>query len=124
MATIPTAPCVRLPHMKRALRYVLAVACATFGLTASAHASTLSYTSTFDPTDVLFNNGGGACTGSNDESGTNDTVSGFTAGACTTLGYDHTLVGFSDPPDTLISADLKLYFYDDDDPGLGNPESV
>ena len=111
--------------MRRVFQSVVAVALATFGLAASAQAATISYTSTFDPADVLFNNSGGPCIGTNDEVGTNDTVSGQVGGSCETLEYDHTLVGFTDPPDSLLSADLTLYFYDDQDPSTaGTPEAV
>lgn len=112
--------------MKRFFRHGLAVAVAMFGFATSAQASTITYSSVFDPVDVLFNNTGGACTGTNDEvNDANDSVSGFVGGSCESLAYLHTLVGFSDPPDALLSAELKLYFYDDDDPSLpGNPEAV
>ncbi len=110
--------------MRRLIPSTIAVALALFGLVTPAHAS--SYTSTFNPTDVLFDKNGGTCHGSNDETDdTNDAVTGFGVdNSCFSLEYLHTLVGFSDPPDTLTEAELKLYFYDASDPGQGNPEAV
>jgi hypothetical protein len=119
--------------MKRYVPSLLVVAAfATFGLTTPAHAATITYTSTFNPdpvNGVLFNSSGGACAGSNNEGDdTLDAVSGQSGGSCESLDYDHELLGYSNPPDTLVSALLTLYFYDDDDPSIntsrGNPESV
>jgi hypothetical protein len=113
----------------RLMKSVLLVAIAALALGTSAQASTITYTSTFDPDDVLFNNSGGSCSGVNSEDPlVADTVSGTVSGACSDLSYGHLLVGFSAPPDFLTSATLRLYFADDDDPSntnsSGNPESV
>jgi PEP-CTERM motif len=114
--------------MSRYVRHAVLSAVAALALAVPAQAATINYTSTFDPSDVLFDVSGGSCTGTNYEDLTPDTVSGFIGGKCDSLSYGHTLVGYSLPPDTLISADLYLYFRDDSDPSnpnsSGNPESV
>lgn len=87
-----------------------------------AGAATITYSDTFDPTDVLFDNSAGSCTGAN---GVVDTVSGFISGECTSLSYSHTMTGYTNPPDTLVSATLTLFLYDDNTPSGdvgGTPE--
>src|SRR5215211_3400986 len=117
--------------MKRSVRSLFVAAFALFALTTSAHAATITYTSTFDPdpiNGILFNNSGGPCAGANAADDTLDAVSGQVGGSCQSLEYDHELVGYTNPPDTLVSALLTLYFSDDADPAnpgsQGNPESV
>ena len=118
--------------MKRSVYYLYVVAFATLGLTASAQAATITYTSTFDPDPVngiLFNSAGGTCAGANNEGDdTLDAVGGQSGGSCESLDYYHQLLGYVNPPDTLVSALLTLYFSDEDDPSAntsaGNPESV
>src|SRR5919112_1685442 len=102
--------------MRRIVPYLLAATFTTFGAVTSAHASTIGYSSTFDPADVLFNSGGGACAGTNNETNVADTVSGMSSGACDTLTFSHQLVGYTNPTDTLLNATLSLYFHDDTDP--------
>jgi PEP-CTERM motif len=116
--------------MRRCVKVAVATAFALTAMAGAAGASPLSYTSTFDPADVLFNKDGGACAGTNYESATPDTVTGTSGGACASLSFDHLMVGYVVPGDSLLSATLDLYFHDDQDPsgvhgpGTGNPESV
>ena len=117
--------------MKRLAFCALLAALATFGPTTSANAASITYTSTFDPDPVngiLFNSTGGTCDGDNVADDTLDAVTGQSGGSCESLEYDHVLLGYVNPPDTLLSALLTLYFYDDSDPSnpnsQGNPESV
>ena len=113
--------------MQRCLQRAAILTLATLAFASSTYASSLSYTSTFDPTDVYFSKNGGACTGSNFEDSTPDTVSGQTASGCSELDFQHLLDGYVVPGDTLLSATLDLYFHDDSDPSNsrdGNPESV
>lgn len=106
--------------MSRYLRQVVLSALAALALAAPAGASTI-YVDTFDPTDVLFDLSGANCTSTRNP----DTTS---SGTCTDLAYTHTLVGYNPGTDTLLSAGLDLFFYDDSDPSnpnsQGNPESV
>lgn len=108
--------------MQRFITRAVVVAAAVLSFAGSTYAS--SFTSTFDPDDVLFNKDGGTCTSTNSP----DTVTGQASGACLTLSYTHVLQGYSNPPDTLTSASLTLYFDDDVDRANpdsdGNPESV
>src|SRR5215208_6570841 len=109
--------------MKRFVYYLFAVGFATLGLTTSARAATITYTSTFDPDPVngiLFNSTGGTCKGTNEADDSLDAVSGQSGGSCESLDYDHQLLGYVNPPDTLVSALLTLYFYDDIDPANTN----
>ena len=114
--------------MSRNLRHVVLTALATIALAVPARAATIDYTSVFDPDDVLFDVSGGSCTGTNYEDSTTDTVSGFSGGMCNDLSYDHTLVGYTAGLNTLVSAQLRLFVYDDNDPSnphsSGNPESI
>jgi len=106
--------------MSRYLRHAVLIALATFALSVPAGASTL-YTSTFDPGDVLFDVSGASCTASYGPDATSSST-------CSDLTYTHSLVGYNPGTDTLLNADLFLYFYDDSDPSntnsQGNPESV
>jgi hypothetical protein len=43
-------------------------------------------------------------------------VSGFVDGACDSLTWTHSLLGFNPGTDTLSSASLSLWFHDNDDP--------
>jgi hypothetical protein len=114
--------------MSRYLRHAVLAALATLALAVPAQAAIIDYTSTFNPADVLFDSSGGSCTGTNFEDATLDTVSGQSGGKCNDLQYDHTLVGYTSGLNTLISAQLRLFLYDDHDPSnpnsQGNPESV
>ncbi len=114
--------------MFRPLLRTAFTALAALAFASSSYASTISYTSTFDPAAVLMNSSGGTCTGTNYEDSTTDTVSGQSGGSCLSLAFSHELVGYSNPPDALQSATLTLYFHDDGDPSntdsSGNPESV
>jgi len=68
-----------------------------------ASASPISFTDTFNPTDVLFDGQSNAnCIGNN----TTDTVSG--PATCETLTWTHVLAGFNPLTDSLSSASLTL----------------
>jgi len=102
------------------IRFRRAVVGAVLGgslMAGTASASTPTFTDVFDPADVLFDNAAGTCVGTNNAGTATDSVTGFVSGKCTTLGYSHSLTGFTSPPDTLSSATLTLYFYDDLDTG-------
>ena len=99
--------------MPRCIRYVLLAAMVNIGVVTAAHATSITYSDTFDPNpDVFFVKDGGACIGDS----TTNTVTGFGAnGGCNTLGYSQTLTGFNASTDTLTSALLTVTFYDDGD---------
>jgi hypothetical protein len=80
------------------------------GAAASASAAPITFTDTFNPTDVYFSGSGAACSGAN---GTTDTVSGANSHGCSSLSYVQTLPGFNSATDTLTSGSLLLTFYDD-----------
>ena len=102
----------------RLIRSICAVAFALVATATASEASVIDYTDVFDPIasvtgapDVrIDHNAGPACTGSN---GIIDTVSAY---SCQTLAYTHVV----SPPfvvgvDTLTSAELTLWLYDDGD---------
>jgi hypothetical protein len=99
--------------MSRWIRYVVLAGMVNVGFVTAAHATSITYSDTFDPNpDVFFLKDGGTCIG---DSATN-TVTGFGAnGGCNTLSYSQTLTGFNASTDTLTSALLTLRFYDDGD---------
>jgi len=93
----------------------------------SALAAPIPITDVFDPTpDTLFGpqQSSGACTGTNDPGTATDSVSGQVNGSCYTLDYTQDISAQFTIPPGLSSASLDLYFYDNTDPGNGNPESV
>jgi hypothetical protein len=82
----------------------------------AAEAAPISYDITYDPTDVLMDNVGTACTG--------NVLAGTTsAGSCQTLQFIFdlatTVAGFDASTDALASGSLTLTFRDDTDPGPG-----
>ena len=99
------------------IRNCVAAALAIVASAAVAHAGPISYSDTFDPTDQLFANvpaSLASCIGTNG-AGT-DSISGQVNGACEVLTYTHVLT----PPyipltDTLSSAILSIYVYDNND---------
>jgi len=95
------------------IRYVAVAGLIQLGAVTAAHATSITYSDTFNPSpDVFFVKDGGTCIG---DSATN-TVSGFGAnGGCNTLSYSQTLTGFNASTDTLTSALLTVTFYDDGD---------
>jgi hypothetical protein len=105
--------------MKRVSVLLAAAMVTLLGNASFARATTL--TDTFDPTDVLFGKQSeSVCTGDN----ATDSVTGADAtNGCFSLVYSILLTGYTDPPDSLVSATLDLYLYDDGDPGH-NPETV
>ena len=92
-----------------------------FALTAIMIASTagatqaapISFSDTFNPNDVLMLNSSGTnCTGTNALLDVNDLTS---ASTCGTLTYSHSITPPYNPlTDTLTSAILSLYVYDDE----------
>lgn len=84
-----------------------------------AQATPISFSDTFDPANVRFDNIGGSeanCLGNN----VLDTVSGHVGGECETLQYTHVLQAvlphagpFNPATDSLSLANLTLYVYDD-----------
>jgi hypothetical protein len=78
----------------------------------------ITFSDTFDPLDVLFDNNAGACVGTN---AAVDTVTGFVGGKCTSLTYTHSISPPYNPAtDTLTTGVLSLFFYDDNTgPGDG-----
>jgi len=94
-------------------------------LAASARPSRAgSITDIFDPTDQLFGKQSDAvCTGTNNAGVLTDTVSGQDTSGCFSLAYQYDISGQINPP-PLTGATLDLYFYDDPDPGNGNPETA
>jgi hypothetical protein len=104
--------------MQRFSVTLIAAVIAVFGSASVARASTIQ--DIFDPSNVLFGKqSDGICTGDN----TTDTVSGQDATGCFSLLYSIILTGYTNPPDSLVSASLDLYLLDDTDPG-NNPETV
>jgi hypothetical protein len=80
----------------------------------SAEAATISFTDTFDPSQVFLDKSSGTCTGQN---GAVDTVSGGSGGKCTSLAFTLSLFPeFNPGTDTLTSGSLTLTFHDDNDP--------
>src|SRR5688500_1756093 len=75
----------------------------------AASADPITFSDTFDPANVFFVSSGSACTGTN---GVTDSTS---ASTCQTLSWTHLLPGFNALTDTLTSATLSLWFYDDGD---------
>ena len=120
--------------MRRVSRLLLSFAAIVFATASAAQAG--SITDVFDPTNPLnpttnttdqyfsFTDlaGVGVCSG---DSGT-DLLSGQSATiGCYSLAFSLSLAGYTLPPDTLTTAELRLYFYDDTDPSdTGNPEYV
>jgi hypothetical protein len=87
-------------------------------------ARAITITDTFDPTDQYFSPSGGTCTGTNPTGTASDSISGQTAGGCDSLGFLQDISALYSVPPPLTSATLDLYFYDNVDPGQGNPEEV
>ena len=100
--------------VKRTLPVLMSVACVLLLTASRAEATSITFTDTFDPTDVFFDNQGGSCTGTN---GATDSVTGAVSGKCLSLSYTHVLPGYASPPMSLTSGTLSLYFYDDIDNG-------
>ena len=96
------------------IRNCVAAALAIVATVGVAHAGTISFSDTFDPTDQRFNNvspGTFNCTGTN---GVGDSISGQSLGGeCESLAYTHVLLGFVPATDTLASATLSIWVYDD-----------
>jgi hypothetical protein len=99
-------------------RTALVTAVISLGLAGATQAAPITYTTdVFNPTDVEFAPGGGACTGTN---GSSDSVSGQNGNGCGSLTYTHSLAGFNAATDTLTSATLSLALYDDNNPAIGD----
>ena len=101
----------------RFVRYVFLTALTLAVSAGVAHAGPISFSDTFNPADVLFNNIGGPvdanCTGNN----ATDTVtySAVSATLCESLTYTHSILPpFNPLTDTLTSATLSIYLYDDE----------
>ena len=92
---------------------ILTAVVLVLAMTSRSEASPITFTDTYDPDNVLLDKKGGTCTGLN---GATDSVSGFVDGACDSLTWTHSLLGFNASTDTLSSASLSLWFHDDDDP--------
>ena len=104
----------------RFTRSCLFAAFAMLATASAAQATPISFSDTFDPANVRFDNVGGSganCLGNN----VLDTVAGQIGGVCETLEFTHVLqavlphAGPFDPStDSLTSANLALYVYDDE----------
>jgi hypothetical protein len=92
---------------------ILTVVVFVLAVTSRSEANPITFTDTYVPGQVLFDNAGGICTGLN---GSTDAVSGAVEGACDVLTWTHLLPGFNASTDTLSSASLSLWFRDDNDP--------
>jgi hypothetical protein len=92
---------------------ILAAVVLVVAVTSRSEASPITFTDTYDPGTVFLDKKGGTCTGVN---GTTDSVSGVVDGACDSLTWTHSLLGFNPGTDTLSSASLSLWFHDNDDP--------
>jgi hypothetical protein len=87
------------------LRLATLVLFVGLGAAERASASSISFTDTFNPADVLFDGQSNAsCVGNN----TTDTVSGQSGIACESLTWTHVLGGFNPATDSLSSAWLTL----------------
>jgi hypothetical protein len=108
--------------MKRPVEFALA-AVLVLGTAGGAQASSITYEDVFSPGAVYFDDHvNTACIGTNLAGTGSDTVAGS---PCQSLAFTHDLAlgGFEVLQDSLTSAFLDLYFYDDHDPG-NNPEAV
>lgn len=104
----------------RFTRSCLFAAFAMLAMANVAQATPISFSDTFNPANVRFDNIGGSganCLGNN----VLDTVSGQIGGECETLEYTHVLQAvlphsgpFNPATDSLTSANLALYVYDDE----------
>jgi hypothetical protein len=86
-------------------------------LAASAPAGASSITDIYDPTDVYMvasADGGLSCTGTNVAGTTAGDTSNQTAAGCSSLSYTHFLTGYTVPPDSGLTADLTVFYYNDD----------
>ena len=111
--------------MKTLKLWLAAAIVVAAGAATPATAGTVPINAVFDPDpDVLFGAASNAvCLGDT----TTGAVSGAVSGECYSLEFtfDIAPLGYDNPPDTLTSAALSLFFYDlPSDNGLGNPESV
>jgi hypothetical protein len=95
------------------IRSFVAAGAIILGGFTTADASVITFSDTFDPSDVLFDKDGGACSGVN---GAADSVSGAVSGKCDSLVFTQLLNGFNPVTDTLSSGSLTLTFHDDGDP--------
>ena len=103
----------------RFVRYVFLTALTLAVSAGVAHAGPISFTDTFDPADVLFDNvapGDANCSGNNAIDVV--TYSAASATRCETLTYTHTfftsLPPYNPATDTLTSATLSIWLYDDE----------
>jgi hypothetical protein len=86
-------------------------------LAASAPALANPITDIYDPTDVYMvasADGGLSCTGTNVPGTIAGDTSNQTTAGCSSLSYTQFLTGYTVPPDTGLTADLTVYYYNDD----------
>ena len=99
----------------RVLRNCLFAAVAILATANAAQALPISFSDTFNPAVQRFDNIGGSdadCVGIN---GVADSITGQVGGVCETLSYTHVLQPTYVPlTDTLASAILSIYVYDDE----------
>jgi hypothetical protein len=91
---------------------ILTAVILVLAMTSGSEASPITFTDTYDPGNVLLDKSGGTCAGVN---GTTDSVSGAVDGACDSLTWTHSLLGFNASTDAISSASLSLWFHDDND---------
>lgn len=102
-------------YWSRLVAVAAVFAAITFGPLASAGASPLALSDTFNPVDVKFTGIGAACTGVNGVDPNDTTAPAPLVGTCQTLTYLHLLAGFNAATDTLTAGTLEMTFYDDSD---------
>lgn len=81
---------------------------AALGVT-PANAATITFQSTYDPGEVLFNKDGAACTGDTAAG----TVNMLSASSCTSLAFTFAWPTFDPLTDTVTAGTLTLGFFDD-----------
>lgn len=85
-----------------------------------ASATSITFDSTFNPVDVLFNKDGAACAG-NTATGT---VNMFSKASCESLAFAFAWPAFDPSTDVVTSGSLTLRFYDDASDNGSGEESV
>jgi len=118
MKTPPRSLAYLLPYDIHEGVRIVRVKFAAWGIVAASlvavpvSATPISFSDTFDPTDVFFG-GNTACSGDN----ANDTVGLPASNQCGSLTWTHSLAAYNSSTDTLSTGSITLYFQDDD----GNP---
>jgi hypothetical protein len=96
-------------------RNISAAALAAFlgliGTAVPAQATSISFTDTFNPTDQYMTGKGAACTGSN--TAAVDTISGANSDGCKSVTWAFSLTGYVPATDTIDSATIGLWVYND-----------